>query len=288
MCCRFTSVRTSRPAPASSGSDSASCPTTTALPMRSHAADPTTPRPSSRSPDIACGLRNPQRRQQAEGETGSERQPEHEGPDAKVQRGWQHDRIGHEMQQSLAQQVGGGETRDAARRRETQALGQQLTDQTSTTRAQRQAHRHLAVSRRRSRQEQVAQIRAGDEQHETRAAEQHEQRLRKITAQRGRSRRRALQRQPLIEEPLPHLGIGHRSVVRRQPLLEDDVHVRLRALERNAGLQPAEHVQPHHLLDAPWLVVQPVAAPAGPPPASRAAAMRPDARPRSRPGTTRA
>ena len=91
---------------------------------------------------------------------------------------------------------------EPAAHREAQAFGQQLPDQAAAARAERQAHRHLAVPRRGARQQQVAEIRARDEQHEPCGAEQHEERLGEAAAQRRCAGCGGLQPQPLIEECL--------------------------------------------------------------------------------------
>ena len=148
---------------------------------------------------------------------------------------------------------------EPAAHREAQAFGQQLPNQAAATRAERQAHRHLAVPRRGARQQQVPEIRARDEQHEPCGAEQHDERLGEAAAQRRCACRGGLQPQPLIEESLPRRRVSHGPVVGGEPLLEDDVGIRLRALERHTWAQAAEHVEPHDLLQAAGPIVQPVA-----------------------------
>ena len=54
----------------------------------------------------------------------------------------------------------------AADRREQQALGQQLADQPPARRAERQPDRDLLLPRRRTRQQQVGDVRAHDQQHQ--------------------------------------------------------------------------------------------------------------------------
>ena len=164
--------------------------------------------------------------------------------------------IDEQADQRLPQREGQPEAADAAGDRQAQALGQELAHQAAASGAERQAHRHLAHARRGARQQQVAEVRAGDEQDEPGAAEQHPQRVGEVT-QRVRAARRRPRAQALVEEALPRRGIGQRPVVARQPLLEGHVGFGGRGVRRGARAQPAEHVQPHHLLDGAGHVVQP-------------------------------
>ena len=142
---------------------------------------------------------------------------------------------------------------------EAQALGEQLADQPGAAGAEGQPYGDLALPRRRPRQQQVAEIGAGDQQHQRRGAEQDEQRIGEV-AERRRARRRRLRHQPLIEHVPARRLVGDPAVVAGQPLLKDDVGVGLCRARRHAVAQPAERVQPHHLLQAPRPVVQPGAA----------------------------
>ena len=62
---------------------------------------------------------------------------------------------------------------DAGGEREDQALGQQLPHQPPAARAERRADGHLALARRRPRQQQVRDVRARDQQQQPDRAEQH-------------------------------------------------------------------------------------------------------------------
>ena len=64
----------------------------------------------------------------------------------------------------------------AAERRQQQAFGEQLLHDPAAPRAEREPHRHLAAASGRPRQQQVRDVRAGDDQHEPDRGQEHEQR----------------------------------------------------------------------------------------------------------------
>ena len=184
---------------------------------------------------------------------------EDEEQHASVERRRQDDRrIDEQAEQRLAaaRRPAQGRQRPPATR-EAQALGQELAYQPAAAGAEREADRHLAGARRRACQQQVAEVRAGDEQHEPGAAEQHPQRVGEVA--------------PRSAAPLPPAARAgadrgspaarrhrQRPVVARQPLLEGHVGFGcLAASGRDARAQSAEHVQPHDLLDGAGHVVQP-------------------------------
>ena len=61
---------------------------------------------------------------------------------------------------------------DAAGDREQEALGHEMTNETSAAGAERAPHRHLLAPAERARQQQVGDVGAGDQQHERDGAEQ--------------------------------------------------------------------------------------------------------------------
>ena len=206
-------------------------------------------------------LRDSQTRQQAEDQARGDRQHQNEDHGAKVEPAGERDRgVGDEAQQPLAEDEGREEPDQPAERRQAQAFRHQLTYQASATRPERQPHGHLAVPRGRACEQQVPEVRAGNQQHQGRCAEQHEQRLAEIAAQGGCASRGLLQLQTLIEKALPHPCVRDRSVVGGETLLEDHVGVCLGALQCDARSKTTEHVEPHHFLDAAGLIAQPVAA----------------------------
>ena len=70
-----------------------------------------------------------------------------------------------------------------ADRRDQQTLRQHLPDDAAAGRADREPDRHLALTRRRAREHQVREIRARDEEHQRRHAEQDVQRVAVVAAQ---------------------------------------------------------------------------------------------------------
>ncbi len=168
--------------------------------------------------------------------------------------------IGDEPQQPLAQDEGGEEPDQTAEGRQAQAFRHQLTYQASATRPERQPHRHLAVPRGRACEQQVPEVCAGNQQHQARCSEKHEQRLPEIAAQGRCASGGLLQHQTLIEKALPQPGVRDRSVVGGETLCEDRVGVCLGALQCDARSKTTEHMEPHHFLDAARLIAQPVAA----------------------------
>ena len=66
----------------------------------------------------------------------------------------------------------GAETQDAARERQDEALGHQLPDDPSSSRTDRRSDRHLALSDIGANEQQIRDVRAGDEQEQTDRREQ--------------------------------------------------------------------------------------------------------------------
>ena len=64
------------------------------------------------------------------------------------------------------------------------AFGHQLPDDPCAARAERLSHRDLPLARDRAREQQVRDVRAGDQQHEADGAEEHEERRPDISRQR--------------------------------------------------------------------------------------------------------
>ena len=156
-------------------------------------------------------LRDPQRRQQAEHQTGDQGQPEDEARACGVERRRQRDRGSATSRSSpCAQRERHDESGESAGDREAQAFGEQLPDQppAAAPSASRTAiSRPRAVVRASSRLPRFAQAMSSTS---ARGAEQHPQRFREVAAQRRRAGRRRPQPQPLIQEAVPRLGVGHR------------------------------------------------------------------------------
>ena len=162
-------LRTKSPAAMRSSSDSATSATTSIL---------LEAEPASASVAVAGRIlerrhqprpRRLERRRDAKHDPGEERQREREQQHARVDR-----EVERERQRALRRrrrlerpdddprQRNAG---DAADRRQQHAFGQQLPDEAPAARADGQPHRELAPPRRGPRQQQVRDVRAGDQQH---------------------------------------------------------------------------------------------------------------------------
>ena len=122
--------------------------------------------------------------------------------------------------------------RHGAGDRQDEALDQQLTDEPPAAGAERRADADLALARARAREEQIGDVRAGDEQHDRDRAEQHQHprlgaRADEVIAQRPHA----------CATVLVPVGMGR--LERRSDL----VHLRLRLLERDARLQSRDALQ---------------------------------------------
>ncbi len=142
---------------------------------------------------------------------------------------------------------GDQQARQPSAQREHEGFGEQLPHELTTPGAVRKADRHLVGPRGSSRQQQVRNVRAGDQQHEPCDAEQEQQRGSGLAID------RALPAGSLFHFELPGLEPRHRrvthSALERCFHLVDDcavLHVQLgpRLLERDPRTQPREHVGP--------------------------------------------
>jgi len=127
------------------------------------------------------------------------------------------------------QPCGQQRTASAAADREHAALCQQLPCEAQPSRAERDAHRHLLLPRRRPRQQQVRDVAAADQQHQHDGGKQDEQRGADVQHQ------LAVQR--------PHAGamsLAHRRQFRRDAR-GNRVHLALRGLDGETRLQARHH-----------------------------------------------
>ena len=115
------------------------------------------------------------------------------------------------------------------------ALGDELDEQAAAARAERGADRELLLPRLRSREQQVGEVRAGDEQHEPDGALQDPQRRRHVADD------VVLER--VVPQPVRR-GVRHVRVRRDGlPLAQHAVEVVSGLGERHVGLQPANQVE---------------------------------------------
>src|SRR5262245_40245196 len=183
-----------------------------------------------------------ERRREAEDDAGRERYPQCEAEHRRVDlhlrqveqigRGERYEQIGPPPRQRQSGQ--------AAQPGEQQTLGQQLPDDATAIRAQRSAHGNFPPPPRGARQQQVGNVRAGDQEHHPDRAEQHEQRqtnlARELRAQRNQIH--------------PPAGVEIR-VLLLYPAV-NSAHLGLRLLQTEAGFDPSHR---HGATSAPRAIL---------------------------------
>ena len=228
-------VRIIKPEPTSSTNASATSAIT--APSRSQRPDePPTRRPLERSTSITSGRdafhAGSTPKISAAANDASARKREHRAVER--HRGGARQALGRQLNQRVDAELREQQAGRAADRREHDALGDQLANDAPAVAADRRAHRQLALARRGAHQQQVRDVRAGDQQHEHHRAHQRDQ-LR------------------------PHVGdqvVVHRldAEVRVRGLLDREsraqvgrqaIELRLRLLEAHAGLQLGDDAQEH-------------------------------------------
>jgi hypothetical protein len=124
------------------------------------------------------GARAVKRRKDPEQHARAEREDGREQHHHRIERRLDHfDRFRGEQRQHQVQRPAGDEQAgDAAERREQARLGEELRDQLPPRRAEREADGHLARAGRGASEQQVRNVRARDQQHECRDAQQQHQR----------------------------------------------------------------------------------------------------------------
>ena len=190
-----------------------------------------------------------QRREEAEEHARADRQRGGERHHLRVQRGV--DGIGRFARDERHHQVQrpprDDEARGPSEGREQQRLREQLTNELPARRADRQPHRHLAGARRRSREQQAGDVRARDQEHESRDAEEQRQRAARRADHAALALRSRQQLQRLRAEPL-HRLLAHALLQRRLDIVDDvavrHAHRRLRLFERDARFEPREQIGP--------------------------------------------
>ena len=93
--------------------------------------------------------------------------------------------VRHQLGNGIASQVPEQQPARAADRRQQQALGQQLAQDTRPPRSQRQPHAHLPLPLRAARQQQVGNVGAGQQQHKTGHRHQHIQAVSRTCSRRS-------------------------------------------------------------------------------------------------------
>ena len=162
----------SRPAPTISTSDSATCATTRAFPIPNRLWPSATPRPCAFI--AVCGSTRPARHAGTSPNSSpvSVATRDREEPalaDRHRDRATRRDRDRERsLTRSRLPHVANDDPERRTERREEQALGDELPRQPSAPGAEREPHRHLALAHGRAREQQVGDVRAGDQQHHAR------------------------------------------------------------------------------------------------------------------------
>ncbi len=163
----------------------------------------------------------------------------------RVEREFQRNRDGERRLEPAERARCPGGEQDAADRaggREHQALGEKLPDESRTTAAEREAHRHLTPPRRPAREQQVGQVGAADRQHQ--AGDSHEQReeLGDGTADARNDPGVALREHR--DDPRTAGAVGPALAVGPMQPRGDDAELGLHHFDGDAGLETAEEEQP--------------------------------------------
>ena len=177
-----------------------------------------------------------QHRDQAEEESCEQRNREREEQDERIDADLSSTRqpVGRIGDQRADAGVGETEPDDAADERERQALRQELPGDPARARAERGVDRQLLLPRLGAHQEQVGDVRAGDQQDEPDRAEQHPQHPADVADDVDRQRPDVRPELHVLEH-LPREARRHREPIRDHRHHPRDVGVRL--LERDARLQ---------------------------------------------------
>ena len=149
----------------------------------------------------------------------------------------------------------GGRASDGGQR---QTLGGELTNEASSTRAERQAQRHFGSSRGAAGEQKVGEVRTRNQQQHADGREQRRQRLRELVPRRRRATRAGSNLETLIQEFAAALSGRGRAVERLQAGMKDRVRLGLRLRARDTRFESRKDVEPHRLLGRD--VVQPIAA----------------------------
>ena len=137
--------------------------------------------------------------------------------------------------------VGERQSERAADEAEHDRFGDQLADQARAAGAEGRAHRELAVSRRAAREQQVGDVRAGHEQHESNRAQQHQQRPldvadHQVAQRRAREGQAAVHLRKLVLQPRANpLQIGIEIGRGDAPASAANRGEKLRAARRGRG-----------------------------------------------------
>ena len=127
------------------------------------------------------------------------------------------------------------------------ALGENLADDAATARAQGYAHGHISTPRCGACQQQVCDVGAGDEQHDTREDHQHSETLARLLLQVLDAAAAGRDNDMLLGNDA-RAAIGCEQRAGKKPLAQRDGKLRLQSADVCAGAYPAQRIKPVGLL----------------------------------------
>ncbi len=153
-----------------------------------------------------------------------------------------------ELEQEVCAPGGNGKSGDRPQDREQHALDQELLDDAPARGPEREADRHLTLSRACAREEEIRDVRAGDQQHARDDGRQHQERRGQLPPEIGPAVASLRDRDRAFQEVVP----GGRRGLRERRL--SNLHLQLRGVEglesgsglfrRDARTQPRKDVEP--------------------------------------------
>ncbi len=195
-------------------------------------------------PVVEIGAACAERRQEAREDAGEHRRGGDEQRHARVDGDLvsARDLIGEDRGRCAEAEARQQQSRQSAGGREDQRLREQLLEDAPAPGAQRRTDRQFLTAAEATREQQVPDVRACDQQHESDRAEQHQERGPDVADD------ELLQRQDRRAPARVFLWI-----VALEPL-GDRVHLGLRTLDRHAGLQARDHLHVVVIADRPVFI----------------------------------
>ena len=188
---------------------------------------------------LRIGAARHDRRHRADDERGRERhddgERQHRAVDTDPRPAWieAHQLRGEQRAQTGHAPHGEQRAHDPAHRREDQRLGELEADDAGARRAERDANGDLARPRHGAGEEQIGNVRAGEEQHERHGGELGEH---------VRPRMLAVERVCILDAHVPLVVVLRILALQ---LLHDGMHVGVGTADRQAGREPRQHAGEH-------------------------------------------
>ena len=191
------------------------------------------------------------RRRQTKEHTRQHGDGERECQDACI-RQRRHDRRGagidEEIEHERSAGYGNGEAGDSAGKRQQHAFKEQLLHEPTASRAEREPHRHLALPAGGSREQEIRDVRACDDEHRTGNRHQRPEWRGHCASEARMSLRSRGQDQPILQVTLASRRRSRREARRAQVQSQERSKVRLQRgfglCLRDARLQASEHAHP--------------------------------------------